>query len=222
MLKKLTKLIERMRKSSDEQNYNECVNAANSLIDMDANARSFHIKAKSYICSCNSKAKNNKQAIDSCTELLKMQPSDTEALYNRAQAYISDEQLELGNWLLKNTINMKKRNCLTSKFLQNFLAQSDCQRAHEIESSQRTHECVERIRKLIKQSQKRDYYKILGVKRSADKKTIMKAYRKLANKWHPDKFSDGPEKEQAQKMFINIAAAKEVLSDPGKFSNFSK
>ncbi|RNA03208.1 dnaJ -like protein, partial [Brachionus plicatilis] len=68
-------------------------------------------------------------------------------------------------------------------------------------------------------SKKRDYYKILGVKRSADKATIMKAYRKMALKWHPDKY-DGPEKVKAQKMFIDIAAAKEVLSDPEKRAKF--
>lgn len=60
-------------------------------------------------------------------------------------------------------------------------------RADELENSQRTGECKERISKLIKQSKKRDYYKILGIKRSADQKTIMKAYRKLAKKWHPGK-----------------------------------
>jgi hypothetical protein len=114
MLKKLTKIIERMRKASDEQNYNECVNAANSLVAMDANARSFHIKAKSYICSCNSKAKNSKQAIDSCTELLKMRPSDSEAFYNRAQAYITDEQLELGDLIYFLFLNLKKVKIVTT------------------------------------------------------------------------------------------------------------
>lgn len=48
----------------------------------------------------------------------------------------------------------------------------------------------------------------------------MKAYRKLAKKWHPDNFSDPVEKEKAQKTFIDIAAAKEVLSDPEKRNKF--
>lgn len=133
---------------------------------------------------------NSKQAIEACGEVLKLSPNDAEALYNRAQAYIVDEELEK--------------------------AQQDCQKAHEHENSQKTHECLDKINKLIKQSKKRDYYKILGVKRSADKNTIMKAYRKLAHKWHPDKY-DGPEKDKAQKVFIDIAAAKEVLTDPGGF-----
>lgn len=44
----------------------------------------------------------------------------------------------------------------------------------------------------------------------------MKAYRKKAAKWHPDKY-EGDDKAHAEKMFIDIAAAKEVLTDPGLF-----
>lgn len=55
--------------------------------------------------------------------------------------------------------------------------------------------------------------------RNAKKKTIIKAYRKLAAKWHPDRHS-GDDKEHAERMFRDIAAAKEVLTDPGKYSLF--
>ena len=37
----------------------------------------------------------------------------------------------------------------------------------------------------------------------------------MAQQWHPDKHDEGPAKEKATKMFMDIAAAKEVLSDPG-------
>ena len=36
----------------------------------------------------------------------------------------------------------------------------------------------------------------------------------MAVKWHPDKY-EGDDKAKAEKMFIDIAAAKEVLTDPG-------
>lgn len=39
-------------------------------------------------------------------------------------------------------------------------------------------------------------------------------FRKAAQKWHPDNFQ-GDEKKMAEKKFIDIAAAKEVLTDPG-------
>lgn len=43
-------------------------------------------------------------------------------------------------------------------------------------------------------------------------------YRKLAQKWHPDGYS-GAEKKKAEKKFMDIAAAKEVLTDPGTYSH---
>lgn len=46
--------------------------------------------------------------------------------------------------------------------------------------------------------------------------------RKQAQKWHPDNFKDGEEKKKAEKMFIDIAAAKEVLTDPEKKQKFDK
>ena len=73
---------------------------------------------------------------------------------------------------------------------------------------------LHRAQNLLKQSQKKDYYKILGVKRTATTKQINQAYRKLAKEWHPDKH-EGEDKKKAEKMFYDIAAAKEVLSDPG-------
>jgi tetratricopeptide (TPR) repeat protein len=64
----------------------------------------------------------------------------------------------------------------------------------------------------LKQSKEKNYYKILGLQRSADKKEIKKAYRDLALKWHPDK-NTGDTKEEAEKMFHDIGEAYEVLSD---------
>lgn len=51
--------------------------------------------------------------------------------------------------------------------------------------------------------------------RNANKQEIIKAYRKLAQQWHPDNFQSETEKKEAEKKFIDIASAKEVLTDPG-------
>ena len=52
--------------------------------------------------------------------------------------------------------------------------------------------------------------------RNARDKEIKSAYRKLAVKWHPDKY-DGEDKKMAEKKFIDIAAAKEVLLNQGLY-----
>jgi DnaJ family protein C protein 3 len=49
---------------------------------------------------------------------------------------------------------------------------------------------------------------------------MLQAYRKLAREWHPDKFSDPADKETAAKKFMDIASAKEVLTDPEKRRQF--
>lgn len=58
-----------------------------------------------------------------------------------------------------------------------------------------------------------DYYKLLGVDRSADEDEIKRAYKKMALKWHPDRNKNS---EEATKKFKEISEAFEVLSDKQK------
>ena len=61
--------------------------------------------------------------------------------------------------------------------------------------------------------QKRDYYEVLGVDKSADEATIKKAYRNLAKKYHPDA---NPGDAEAEKKFKEASEAYAILSDPEK------
>ncbi|WP_142785906.1 DnaJ C-terminal domain-containing protein [Changchengzhania lutea] len=56
-----------------------------------------------------------------------------------------------------------------------------------------------------------DYYKILGITKTASEKDVKKAYRKLARKYHPDL---NPNDKVAEKKFKEINEANEVLSNP--------
>lgn len=60
-----------------------------------------------------------------------------------------------------------------------------------------------------------NYYQLLGVEKTAGLKTIKKAYRKLAQKYHPDKYRDA-DKDRAKKQFKLITEAYEVLTSEEK------
>ncbi len=62
-------------------------------------------------------------------------------------------------------------------------------------------------------TQTKDYYDILGVKKSASADDIRKAFRKLARKYHPDV---NPGDKTAEEKFKTLSEANDVLSDPKK------
>ena len=65
----------------------------------------------------------------------------------------------------------------------------------------------------------KDYYEILGVPRSADEKEIKKAFRKLAQQYHPDK---NPGDATAEQKFKEINEAYTVLSDADKRAKYDR
>src|SRR5579863_4091490 len=64
-----------------------------------------------------------------------------------------------------------------------------------------------------------DYYKILGIPKTASEEDVKKAYRKLARKLHPDL---NPNDKEANRKFQQINEANEVLSDPEKRKKYDQ
>ena len=62
-------------------------------------------------------------------------------------------------------------------------------------------------------AEKRDYYEVLGVSKSASDSELKSAYRKLAKKYHPDM---NPGDKEAEAKFKEASEAYSVLSDPDK------
>ena len=71
---------------------------------------------------------------------------------------------------------------------------------------------------------KRDYYEVLGIAKSASEDDIKQAYRKAALKWHPDRWVSGTdaEKKTAEANFKEASEAYSVLSDPQKRAKYDQ
>jgi len=190
-VKKLAKQYSLVLASIADNRWSECQTKARAALKTESKERRYVVKSNSHLCHCLQKDNHPEEAISACNIAIQLNSDAVEALLDRGDAKLQLEMYEE--------------------------AVEDFQKAKSIdEDNRRAKEGLERSQRLLKQSKKRDYYKILGVKRNASKKEILKAYKTLAREWHPDKFKDEAEKEAAQKKFIDIAAAKEVLHDDEK------
>lgn len=188
-VKKLSRQLESAEELVREQRYEDAFEKFYAAIKTEPDVEIYSKRAKERICHCLSKGQHVDAAIKVCTEALQRDPHSPQVLKDRAEAFILNEEYEK--------------------------AVEDFQQAKELDGdNEEINQGLERAQKLLKQSRKRDYYKILGVKRNANKQEVIKAYRKLAQQWHPDNFQSEEEKKEAEKKFIDIAAAKEVLTDP--------
>jgi len=140
-------------------------------------------------CKCYVRMNKGKEAIDMCTKALQADEGLIEATINIGEAYIVLEEYD--------------------KAIQQF------QKAREQDQNNReAQDGINRATKLQKMAARKDWYKILGVTKQATPSEIRKAYRKLALEWHPDKHEK--DKEVAEKKFIEVSEAYEVLSDDEK------
>ncbi|KAM4699821.1 dnaJ homolog subfamily C member 3 [Discoglossus pictus] len=194
-VKKLNKQIVSAEELILGGRYEDAISKYQGILKTEPNVPYYSALVQERSCSCYSKNQQSNEAIKVCTEYLQKEPENVNALKSRAEAYILEEMYEEA---IKDYEAAQQQN----------------------ENDKEIREGLEKAQRLLKQSHKRDYYKILGIKRNAKKQEIVKAYRKLAQQWHPDNFQDEEEKKRAEKKFIDIASAKEVLTDPEKRSRF--
>lgn len=194
-LKKLNKFLDEMQDHLQNNRHQQALASIAQARKEENSERFYVVLLANNECTALAGAGRAAEALTACTAALHIDERSTIALEQRAKAHET-----LGDFAK---------------------AVEDLQKAVGIdEENGQLKEQLARAQKLLKNSLKRDYYKILGLPRNAQEDTIQKAYRKLAREWHPDKFSDPAEKETAAKKFMDIASAKEVLTDPDKRRQF--
>lgn len=185
-IKKIEKSLTEADHFIEEKNYGACIESGNKALKLEREVQMIVYYAKRVLCTCYSKDEQTSEAVRLCSDALDIN-QDAGVYCDRAEAYLQSE-------LYDDAIR-------------------DFKSALDIDSNfERAKEGQQKAQKLQQQSERRDYYKILEVKRTASKRDIIKAYRKMAQKWHPDNYqTDEKMKKIAEKRFIDIAAAKEVI-----------
>ncbi|TIA83937.1 hypothetical protein E3P98_00544 [Wallemia ichthyophaga] len=117
----------------------------------------------SWSCKAYVQANDLKKAESFCEETLKFDSNNLDALIGKAEGMLKAEDFEKAVDVLEKAFEASGRS------------------NRDIASR------LQRARKLLKQSKSKDYYKVLGVPRSATDKEIKKAYRKQSKEAHPDK-----------------------------------
>ncbi|KAF9969534.1 hypothetical protein BGZ73_008093 [Actinomortierella ambigua] len=146
---------------------------------------------KIYTAACKAYTESNdaKNTLKWCTSTLSLDDTSVEGMVGRGMAHMMNDEFEE--------------------------AVQDFTKAQELAGGQdrSIHEKMSKAQRLLKQSKQKDYYKILGVPRSATKREIKKAFRKLALEWHPDTYKGDLPKDQVEKKMASLNEAYEVLSD---------
>jgi len=192
---KLVKKIDKKKKKGDvafeAKNYEEAIEHYNGAIDIEPDHTNFEQQVNFLIIQAYSKNKQHEKAIKLAREVLYEDEENVEVLWALGDALTDAEKFDEALRIFRDALE----------------AAPDA----ENEVTQKARQRVKQAEVALKQSKEKNYYKILGLPRTATAKDIKKAYRALALQWHPDKNTDN--KEEAEGMFQDISEANEVLSD---------
>lgn len=144
----------------------------------------------------NSKIGNLKDSIADCSKVLELDSKYLKALLLRARCYNDLEKFD---------------ECVR-----------DYENAYQIQKSADIKNLLREAKFALKKSKRKDYYKILGVSKSATDDEIKKAYKKKAMIHHPDRHSNLSEEEKKEQevKFKEVGEAYAILSDPKKKQRF--
>jgi len=193
---KLVKKIDKKKKKGDvafeAKNFEEAIDHYKGAIAIEPDHVNFIRPTNFLIIQAYSKNKQHKEAVSMAREIVKEDEEDLDALWALGDALTDAESFDEALRVFRDALEA---------------APDDSG-----ETTKKAREKVKQAEVALKQSKEKNYYKILGLPRTASAKDIKKAYRSLALEWHPDKNADN--KEEAERKFQDISEANEVLSDP--------
>ncbi|GFP89144.1 Dnaj protein p58ipk homolog [Phtheirospermum japonicum] len=194
-LKNLLKKTKSAEDNASKGKLRVAVEDYKSALAMDPNHSAHNVHLHLGLCKVLVKLGRGKDAVTSCTDVLEIDGDSIEALVQRGEAKLLIEDWEGAVADIKSA-------------------------AEKSPQDMNIRETLMRAERSLKLSQRKDWYKILGISKTASMSEIKKAYKKLALQWHPDKNVDN--REEAENKFREIAAAYEVLGDEDKRTKYDR
>jgi len=172
-------------------NYDAAVTHYTEGIEQDPNNKNLVSTLYANRAAAYHKQKKNKEAVADCDKALEINDGYAKVYLRRG-----DIKMEMGEY---------------------DEATRDFNKAHQLDPNLGARQKIRDAELEAKKAARKDYYKILGVEKTATEDEIKKSYKKLALKWHPDKNSASEEQRvEAESKFKDISEAYSVLSDAQK------
>lgn len=200
LYKALQKYLRQLKRADEDLNNRDYKSAADTymaLIQQDPGHVNFNGQLYFKSCGALIKAKDVSTAVAHCSKALEFEQNNIDFWMKRAEAYLEAEDYDK--------------------------AIADYKKATEIDRNNRAaKEGLQFAEKQKKMAGRKNYYKILGVDKSATKSEIKKQFRKMALQYHPDKAQGEEAKEEAEAKFKEIGEAYEILWDEEKRAKYDR
>ncbi|XP_063710381.1 dnaJ homolog subfamily C member 7-like isoform X2 [Symsagittifera roscoffensis] len=191
-VKKLSKMKEEGNEAFKRGAYQKAYEIYSEALSIDPHNKITNAKLYCNRATTGSKLKKIEDSIKDCDKAIQLDENYEKAFIRRAALLQEDGRYEE--------------------------AVRDCEHVYKKNPNPTNKRHLQEAKLELKKSKRKDYYKLLGVEKTATEEEIKKAYKKLALVHHPDRHQADPEEEKAEheRKFKDIGEAYSVLSDQNK------
>ncbi|XP_050501625.1 dnaJ homolog subfamily C member 7 isoform X2 [Diabrotica virgifera virgifera] len=197
---KRARLLKKMKEDGNEAyktgKFQEAYNLYTEALQVDPFNKKTNAKLYFNRATVLARLTKTREAIEDCTAALQLDDTYLKALMRRAKCYMDLGEFEY--------------------------AVKDYEKICKIDKSRENKKLLQDAKLALKKSKRKDYYKILGVERTAGEDEIKRAYKKRALIHHPDRHANATEdeKKEQEKKFKEVGEAYGILSDPKKKARY--